>query len=136
MSDVERKYLELDSQEYKISIESNPTFFALNISRVRVLLPQLLILEHSRSPCFILHRKVRFVLVIKMEKNLVLICIKEFRIPVAAKGCGAKYRNKILSEESKAILRYLLDRKQNVEVSDETQFCKVYDSIKEAVEGF
>ena len=55
-----------------------------------------------------------------MEKNLVLICIKEFRI--AAKGCGAKYRNKILSEESKAILRYLLDRKQNVEVSDETQF--------------
>ena len=69
-----------------------------------------------------------------MEKNLVLICIKEFRI--AAKGCGAKYRNKILSEESKAILRYLLDRKQNVEVSDETQFCKVYDSIKEAVEGF
>lgn len=76
-------------------------------------------------------------------KNLVLICTKEFRI--AAKGCVVKYRNKILSEESKAILGYLLllissniffDRKQNVEVSDETQFCKVYDSIKEGVEGF
>ena len=72
---------------------------------------------------------------LKSKKNLVPIYRKEFR--EVAKGCGIKYRNKIPSEEFKAVLRYLpLYRRRNVEVRDGTQFCKVYDSIKEAVKDF
>lgn len=72
---------------------------------------------------------------LKSKKNLVPIYTKEFR--EVAKGCGIKYRNKIPSEELKAVLSYLpLYRRRNVEVRDGTQFCTVYDSIKEAVKDF
>ena len=71
---------------------------------------------------------------LKSKKNLVPIYTEGFR--EVAKGCGIKYRNKIPSEEFKAVLRYLpLYRRRNVEVRDRTQFCKVYDS-KEAVKDF
>ena len=70
---------------------------------------------------------------LKSKKNLVPIYRREFR--EVAKGCGIKYRNEIPSEELKAVLSYLpLYRRGNVE--DGTQFCKVYDSIKEAVKDF
>lgn len=66
-----------------------------------------------------------------MGTNLIPISSKEFR--KVAKGCGIRYRNKILSRELKAMLGYCpLDKRRRVEVSDKTGFCRVYDSIKEA----
>ena len=65
--------------------------------------------------------------------ELTPISEKEFRkVP---KGCGIKYRNKIPSQELKAKLGYCpLSKNRKVEISDETGFCKVYNSLKKAVE--
>ena len=68
----------------------------------------------------------------KMETDLTPICTKEFR--EVAKSCRIKYRNKIPSKELKAMLGYRpLDYRLKVEVSNETGFCKVDHSMKEAV---
>ena len=67
-----------------------------------------------------------------MVTNLIPIRTKEFREVV--KGCEIKYRNKIPSREMKAMLGYRSwTKRRMVEVSDETGFCKAYDTIKEAV---
>lgn len=58
-----------------------------------------------------------------MDRNLIPISAKQFR--EVSKGCGIKYRNKIPSEELKAVLSYLpLYRRRNVEVRMEHSFAR------------
>lgn len=58
-----------------------------------------------------------------MGTNLIPISAKEFR--EVAKGCGIKYSDKIPSKELKSTLGYRpLNKRQKVEVTDETRFCK------------
>lgn len=58
-----------------------------------------------------------------MGTNLIPISAKEFR--EVAKGCGIKYSDKIPSKELKSMLGYRpLNKRQKVEVIDETGFCK------------
>lgn len=58
-----------------------------------------------------------------MGTNLIPISAKEFR--EVAKGCGIKYSDKFPSKELKSMLGYRpLNKRQRVEVTDETGFCK------------
>lgn len=52
------------------------------------------------------------------------------------KGCGLKYRNKVLRKALQAMLGYCPQgaTAMKVEISDETGFCQVFSNMKEAAE--